>query len=126
MRKKFPLNAFLTNLFILLNFITQSSLSMFRYFDNLQETSIKNNAVSMLSGHWHLGAILIVYITFSATLITKLAPLNYFFKGPQPRRPSPCYGPAPTPHPFRWKIFALSWKVYGGTSEMEKLNSNPF
>jgi hypothetical protein len=90
---------------------------MFRYFDNLQETSIKNNAVSMLIGHGHLGAILIVYITFSA----KLAPLNYIFKGPQPRRPSPCNGPAPTPHSFRWKIFALSWKVYGGTSEMEKL-----
>jgi len=40
------------------------------------------------------GAILIIHITFSATFITKLEPLNYIFKGPQPRRPSPCYGPA--------------------------------
>ncbi len=33
------------------------------------------------------GVILIVNITFSATFVTKLAPLNYFFKGPRPVGP---------------------------------------
>ncbi len=60
------------------------------------------------------GAILIVYITFSATFITKLVPLNYFFKEPQPRRPSPCYGPTNHINRF-WFVMTLDWIPGPGT-----------